>query len=249
MNRRRSRLSVRPAIGWSVMLLIVAAAGWYARSWLEDHPQHNPYAALSLDHPIGWATERKLAALAGDGEACRALLRGDGIDFAALPRVGSDRCEAPDRTRLADDVVPGLVLRPVGVAPSCAVGTTMILWMRERVQPAAQRHFGRRVARLEHLGSYNCRRIGGGGAGSWSEHSTGNAIDIAAFVLEDGTRISLAEDWRAEPDGPRSRFLDEARDGACELFATTLSPDYNRAHADHFHLDQADRTGGWTVCR
>jgi hypothetical protein len=40
------------------------------------------------------------------------------------------------------------------------------------------------------------------------------------------------------------------RDGACRLFATTLSPDYNAAHADHLHLDQANRgAGGWRACR
>lgn len=235
---------------WTVTLLLlglIGAGGYAGWQWLQRHPEHNPYAPLSLDHPLGWATDRKLATLAADGSACRALLRADGIDFAPLPRVGSDRCVAANRTRLADNVVPGLVLRPVGVAPSCAVDAALILWMRERVQPAAQRHFGQPVARVEHLGSYNCRRIGGGD--SWSEHSTGNAIDIAAFVLADGTRISLIDDWRAEPDGPRSRFLSDARGGACELFATTLSPAYNRAHADHFHLDQAQRAGGWNVCR
>ena len=45
-------------------------------------------------------------------------------------------------------------------------------------------------------------------------------------------------------------FLREVRDGACDLFATVLSPDYNAAHADHFHLDQAARGAiGWRGCR
>jgi hypothetical protein len=40
------------------------------------------------------------------------------------------------------------------------------------------------------------------------------------------------------------------RDGACDLFATVLSPDYNAAHRDHFHLDQAARgASGWRGCR
>ncbi|MDP1909506.1 MAG: extensin family protein, partial [Hyphomicrobium sp.] len=33
----------------------------------------------------------------------------------------------------------------------------------------------------------------------------------------------------------------DVRDGACRLFSTTLSPDYNAAHADHLHFDQASR--------
>jgi hypothetical protein len=55
-------------------------------------------------------------------------------------------------------------------------------------------------------------------------------------------------------DWPRSSreaaFLRDARDGACDLFSTVLSPDYNQAHADHFHLDQAARGAtGWRLCR
>nr|MBA3526869.1 extensin family protein [Sphingomonas sp.] len=45
-------------------------------------------------------------------------------------------------------------------------------------------------------------------------------------------------------------FLREVRDGACRLFPTVLSPDYNAAHRDHLHLDVANRgTAGWTLCR
>ena len=75
-----------------------------------------------------------------------------------------------------------------------------------------------------------------------------NAIDIAGFRLEDGTRISVVDDW--DEDGPRSVFLRDVRDGACDLFATVLSPDYNAAHRDHLHLDQAARGEmGWRGCR
>jgi hypothetical protein len=248
VSQRRSGGSRRQPLLMLLAAVLLGTAVYAGWQWLSRNPQHNPYAPLSLAQPVGWATADKLAALAGDGSSCRKILRDNGIDFAPLPRVGTAQCVAADRTRLADAVVPGLTLQPVGVAPSCAVNAALILWTRERVQPAAQRHFGQAVARMEHLGSYNCRRIGGGDAGNWSEHSSGNAIDIAAFVLADGTRISLIDDWRATPDGRRSRFLADARNGACELFATTLSPDYNRAHADHFHLDLAQRAGGWNMC-
>jgi hypothetical protein len=40
------------------------------------------------------------------------------------------------------------------------------------------------------------------------------------------------------------------RNGACQLFATVLSPDYNEAHRDHLHFDQAERGAmGWRGCR
>jgi hypothetical protein len=84
--------------------------------------------------------------------------------------------------------------------------------------------------------------------GAWSEHSTANAVDIAAFRLEDGTRISVLSDWEAQ--GAKAGFLRDVRTGACDLFATVLSPDYNEAHRDHLHFDQARRGAmGWRGCR
>jgi hypothetical protein len=45
-------------------------------------------------------------------------------------------------------------------------------------------------------------------------------------------------------------FLREVRDGACRIFATVLSPEYNEAHRDHLHFDQAARGArGWRGCR
>lgn len=249
MSKRAARHRLPRALRLFILLALACAIGWAGWSWIARHPQHNPFVPLSLSDQIGWATGGKLADFVADGSACRQTFTDATIDFAPLPAVGSGQCLAANRTRLADAAVPGLTLRPAGVAPSCAVSVALLLWMRERVQPAAQRHFGQPVERLEHLGSYNCRSIGGGTSGTPSEHSTGNAIDIAAFVLADGSRISLIEDWRSEPDGPRSGFLRDVRDGACDLFATTLSPDYNAAHADHFHFDQAQRASGWTACR
>ncbi len=247
MNERAAGRSWLRVFRWLILFVPAAAVVWAGWTWIDRHPQHNPMERLNLADPVGWATRGKLAELAGNGSACREILTGSAVEFTALPATGDGPCLAAFQTRLADAVVPGLTLRPEDVAPSCAVAATLILWMRERVQPAARLHFGQPVARLEHLGSYSCRAIGGGSTPS--EHSTGNAIDIAAFILADGSRISLSADWRNVPDGPRSAFLRDVRDGACELFATTLSPDYNAAHADHFHFDQAQRATGWTACR
>ncbi|HAV51268.1 MAG TPA: extensin, partial [Brevundimonas sp.] len=36
-------------------------------------------------------------------------------------------------------------------------------------------------------------------------------------------------------------FLKRLRDGACRVFSTVLTPDYNEAHRDHLHLDGAPR--------
>jgi len=70
------------------------------------------------------------------------------------------------------------------------------------------------------------------------------AIDIAAFVMADGRRVSVLNGWGKGKEGT---FLKAARDAACESFTTVMSPDYNAEHNTHFHLDQGTR---WAmVCR
>jgi len=79
--------------------------------------------------------------------------------------------------------------------------------------------------------------------GRRSEHATANALDIAGFVLADGTRITLAQDW--DEGGARAAFLRDLRTGACRFFDVVLGPDFNEARRDHFHLDM----GRFRTCR
>lgn len=223
-----------------VALLVLAGLIVAGRSWLADHPEHNPWAPLDLDHPKGWATERKLLALRSDVPACRAVLERSEVDYAVLDPIGQGACRREDRTQLSS-----YPLSPDTPATTCPVAVAMELWKRDTLDPVAREIFGSKVEGIEHLGAYSCRRMYGRDEGPWSEHATANAIDIAGFVLEDGTRISVLADWPGE--GDKQRFLREVRDGACDGFATVLSPAYNAAHADHFHFDMDDR---WTsVCR
>lgn len=224
----------------AVLLLILLAVGVAGRSWLAEHPEHDPWAPLDLRHPVGWATAMKLQALKGDSPACRAVLTRSDIAFSTLPGAGEGPCARSDRTRL--DSYP---LAPAPPPTTCAVALALQLWQRDTLMPELEAIFGSEVVRIEHLGAFSCRRLYGRGEGPWSEHATGNAIDIAAFVLADGTRISVLRDWDGEEK--KARFLRRVRDGACRAFSTTLSPDYNAAHRDHFHLDMGGRWSG--VCR
>ena len=85
------------------------------------------------------------------------------------------------------------------------------------------------------MGSYSCRNIAG--SGKLSEHAHANAIDVSAFVLADGRRITVENNWKS---GRREmQFLAAIHDSACKRFGTVLSPNYNAAHRDHFHLDMS----------
>ncbi|WP_375140363.1 extensin-like domain-containing protein [Parasphingorhabdus cellanae] len=237
---------VRGSIRFLIYLSILAVLVLIALSYLRQRPQDLPWTELRLDHPIGIFTGRKLAKLGDDFAGCRMLLDAAGVVYEPLPPVGTDQCVRDDNVRLLKPGTGQISFAPQTVAPSCPVVAGLTVWQDQVVQPAAREIFGQRVVSIRHLGSYSCRTIAGGDA--WSEHATGNAIDIAAFTLADGTVISLSGHW--DEDGPKGRFLRIIRDGSCDLFSSVLSPDYNAAHADHFHFDQAQRgTMGYRICR
>lgn len=222
-------------------LLLLAALFVGGRAWLAEHPEHDPWAPLDLRDPPGWATARKLQALKRNTAQCRAVLSRSEVAYSALPGAGEGACRRTDRTRL--DRYPFVPSPP---PTTCAVAVALELWRKDTLDPQARDIFGQGVRRIEHLGAFSCRRLYGRDAGPWSEHATGNAVDIAALVLEDGTRVSVLADWNDE-DPEKVLFLRRVRDGACRAFSTVLGPDYNAAHRDHFHFDMAGRWGG--VCR
>lgn len=223
------------------LVLIVAGLLLAGRAFLVENPQHNPWAPLDLNDPRGWATQAKLDGLRGDIPACHAVLDRSNVAFTALEATGDGECRRDDRLTLGT-----MPLSPRFPQMSCPVAAGMVLWLEQDVQPLAEELLGSRVARIEQLGTYSCRRMYGSETGRWSEHATGNAIDIASFILVDDRRISLLRDW--DGNDVESRFLREVRDAACNSFGTVLSPEYNAAHADHFHLDQG-RSPGFGACR
>lgn len=125
----------------------------------------------------------------------------------------------------------------------CPLARAIALWARETLQPAARDAFDSRVVRIESMGGYSCRNIIGGRGTGRSEHATGNAVDIGAFVLADGRRVSIRQGWNGSDE--ERAFLRQIRSEACKRFQTVLSPDYNGAHYDHLHFD----LGGKPFCR
>jgi hypothetical protein len=239
---------IRIALWWLVALAIAAAAFWFGRDYARRHPQDIPWTPLRLDDPVGLFTLRKLASLSDEPAECRALLKAARSgDVPAPPRIAGPDCGYDEGMRLTPATAEARY-SPAGVVTSCPVAAALYVFERQVVQPAALEHLGSRVAAFEHAGSYSCRRIYGRSEAAYSEHATANAIDIIGFRLADGRSISVFRDWSQE--GPEADFLHEVRDGACRLFATALSPDYNAAHANHLHLDEAGRGEmGWSMCR
>jgi hypothetical protein len=204
-------------------------------------PQHSPFVPLDPQRPLGWATSRQLARLKADPAACRGVLERAGMRTTEIankregPFCGLIDVVAVERSSIVWSQAP--------LRLSCPMAAAVAIWERQVVAPAAERHLGSRVTRIEHFGTYACRRVVGSPSGLPSQHATANAIDVAAFRLADGRRVALREHWEAATS--EAAFLRTIRDGSCRIFSGVLGPDYNAAHADHFHLDM----GPYTICR
>ncbi|MFM5929568.1 MAG: extensin family protein [Novosphingobium sp.] len=122
---------------------------------------------------------------------------------------------------------------------TCPLAQTFAGWARFGVDRAARQILGSPLARIETMGSYNCRTVAG--RDRLSAHATANAIDVSAFVLADGRRISVSGQW-SEGTSAERQFLSVIHASACKRFGTVLGPNYNAAHRDHFHVEISARS-------
>ncbi len=229
---------IRRLVGMGVVTALMGLWGWWLSNWLTP-PQHNPFRPLDLATKPGLATGFKLDRLAQDPAQCFALLDAAGVRYTRVDRDGPQpECGLHDALTLDRSLTP----YSGTLSMSCRLAASLHMWERHVVIPAAERILGQSVTRIETMGAYSCRRVNSARAGRWSEHATGDAVDIAGFRLADGTEVMVKEEFGK--DTSKGRFLKEVRDKACSLFSTTLSPDYNKLHADHFHLDM----GFATIC-
>jgi hypothetical protein len=110
-------------------------------------------------------------------------------------------------------------------------------WLASNVQPSADTFLGDPVTGVEIAASYGCRTRNSKRGAKISEHSFANAIDIRAFLLASGRRISVEHGWQGSPQD--ALFLRSVHQGGCSLFKTIIGPDGDRHHRDHFHFDLA----------
>lgn len=127
----------------------------------------------------------------------------------------------------------------VQVSPPALIGCPMTValsrWVENSVQRAAFRQFQQPVVEIKQISSYSCRGRNSKSTGKLSEHSFGNALDVAGFTLADGQQITVVKGWWR--GSAREAFLREAFAGACRDFYTVLGPGSDRQHYNHFHVD------------
>jgi hypothetical protein len=289
---------------------------------------------------------------------CTQLLKG--VDAVSIPeapfRKGDCGAMAPVRL-ISIGKNPEVSFSPPPVV-SCDLVVGLTKWIKNEVQPAARRHLGSEVIRIESMSDYSCRMAYGRVGNKLSEHGKANALDIRGFITRKGDQAVVLAHWgetkrdverrivatakaeavrvaageanaaRAEtaaetakaantgsklprktlvegvpgknqdlalpasvtknedtagskkkgkksdeiskqgkasdtvvaalppvgaasvakaaaapppPNTPTSSFLHAVHDAGCRIFGTTLGPEANEAHRNHFHVDMAER--------
>lgn len=224
-----------------LLLLLAALAVFVYAVWrghLDIPAKWNPWAPLDIREAPTLLTPFKLKRLQQDRLLCEQALKTSDLDYVSVPdSTPQAGCPVENAVRVSRSAVSfnGAFLA------TCPLAAAYALFERHGLQPAAQQTFGQPVVRIDHFGSFACRNIAR--SNRRSQHASANALDLAGFHLQDGTRITVAREWAGDDD--KARFLRKVKAAACDAFRVTLSPEYNAAHHDHFHVDM----GGFGMCR
>lgn len=219
-------------------ILIIVAVATVGYRWLP--PDYNPFIPLTLDDPPGRITQYKLRRLTP--EACASLLfQANQRDLIRTQPVADSGGACP-----LNNVVRVRSFGPVSLngsfLASCPLALSSALFISQQARPLAKRYMGSDLARIDHLGSYACRNIYHRPDARRSEHATAEALDIAAFRLTNGERVTVLKGWKAANTQP---WLKAMLAASCGYYGNGLGPEYNAAHANHFHLGMR----GFGLCR
>ncbi|MDX2264312.1 MAG: extensin family protein [Hyphomicrobiales bacterium] len=194
-----------------------------------------PAAPLGPPPPPQWsAGEIEEAEL-----ECSRLLKGLALRFQPAGPIRDGVCGAPapiSLQGLASE--PGLQIRPAATV-TCRMTAALHEWVTKHVQPRAKELLHANIVSMTNVASYHCRHRYDDPFQRMSNHAYAGALDISEFMTAKGERINVLEHWPLADE--RSRFLKEVHKGACQIFGTTLGPEANEAHKNHFHFDVQPR--------
>jgi len=219
-----------------ILLLVLIAVGWWCLPWLKQHlpPQFNPFTPLAVTDPPGWVTRYKLKRLESDPAACLDVMRraeqAGFVTFSPRPDVKGN-CPLSNPLRIQRFGKVSLSSSFLASCPMAVASTMYVLRSQQRLeqgQPATS------LVRINHVGSYACRNIYHRTEGRLSEHASAEAWDVTTFQLADGQKLEVGKNW-TQPENKSALLHLLWREG-CNNFGNALGPDYNAAHASHFHF-------------
>ena len=173
-------------------------------------------------------------------QACRTNLDSHGVDWRKVGDFHNDKgCGIDEAVR----VEHGGVAWNQALEMDCRLAVAVADFEAEVVQPEAQRWFGHKVTKMWNLGAYSCRGEDGRSSGPLSQHAYGLAIDIDGFDIEGGQTVRVERDWSGSD--AKAQFLHAVAQGACRIFHGVLTPNADREHYNHIHMD----LGPYGMCR
>lgn len=207
-------------------------------------PAHyNPFAPLSIDDPPTFVTRYKLHQIANQPQACLALLQqaaGRGqLRFRTQPDTRGN-CPLTNVVRVQNF---GEVQLSSSFLASCPLALSSTMFIHQRAVPQAPSLFGSKLKRINHLGSYACRNIYARADARLSEHASADALDISGFIFANQQQVTVLKGWPSVGKG--RDYLHAVFENGCPFFGNVLGPEYNAAHADHFHFGMR----GYGLCR
>lgn len=163
---------------------------------------------------------------------------------ARLALALDDFCALLERHDI-DEVVHFTMYRPQAAGPAPASPPAKA----KRAAPKARTSVGKRVAKRDVAAAAVSTTTSWAPPGT--RHPAGLAVDVAMVKKRDGRWISVQRDFHgrigqktcgadvpvpAHPDARELRAL-VCQSQELGLFTYVLTPDYNAAHADHFHME------------
>ena len=220
-----------------ILLLLIGVAGYVGYRLLP--PQYNPLVPFTLDDPPGKITQFKLHRLTE--ERCPLLLtqasdRG-WVNFRQLADTAGP-CPLHKAVRIMNF---GEIKLSSSFLASCSLALSSTLFAREANKIALDQ-VGSKISQIDHLGSFACRNIYHRQNARLSEHATADALDISGFRLQNGRKITVLQGWQ---QAENQAWLRATLAAGCHYYGNGLGPEYNAAHANHFHLGMR----GYGLCR
>jgi hypothetical protein len=209
-----ARVETRPAM---------AAAGQNAPAGAHDHAAaESPSAAPAEDV---WTD----AELAAGLRECVRLLAPVAAEVTLEEPIKHGQCGTPAPLLLRSAGTVAKVKLDPPPMMNCRLAAQLSRWVETVLQPAAREVLGSPITRIVGASSYACRNVYNRVDGALSEHATGSAVDMAAFVTADGRTIRIAKDW-----GPTERDIAEAQRKIAEAAkaATKKQKDAKKPDAD-----------------
>ena len=205
----------------------------------------SPPAEIPLPQPRPEGAPAAETAEPGPPSACRLRLTADIATFEALPPItGADGCGVEDPVRLVAVMTKDKKRIPMSppVMLGCPMAEALVHWVRDDMVELAGM-LGSPLVALSTGQGYQCRGVNGIAGTRTSQHGRGNAMDLRAILLANGTGANPTD--TTLPKDFRQRF----KASACARFTTVLGPGSDGHHDIYIHLDVAPRRAGYRICQ